>query len=56
MQLAAVIKADIVLINEQYRSKRSAEWYPNSSGVIATWVRYGSWLGVLLQDRGDGFV
>jgi len=55
-QISTEYGADLLLISEQYRDRRTPTWYANASGTSAIWVRGGSAARVQGTGRGDDFV
>lgn len=55
-QLTVEIKADLMLISEQYMNRDPASWHPDLPNIAAIWVRDGALLRSFPQGRGDGFI
>lgn len=51
-QLTVEIKADLMLISEQYMNRDPASWHPDLPNIAAIWVRDGAFLKSLPGPRG----
>ncbi len=55
-QISTEYGADLLMISEQHRNRRTPTWYSNASNTSAIWVRGGSAARVQGSGRGDDFV
>lgn len=55
-QLALEHKADLLIISEQYCGMGGRNWYPDTTGTAAIWVKNPSMFPVTEMGKGDGYV